>query len=489
MTPLRHIQATAPTRPSGQLRPLSTERNFLFLVLWASSAAFCTAMALLWIPDDPEPLGALFGSACWLMAGLLLIPCARIGSSANEALRVEHILMFALCYWLLLDLVTGEYPLEQIRPDQISIAFVAIWTFAFGIWVGVQGRGWRPPTIIRNAVRQTLPGSSLMIAIWTTFLLGMLYYAYASDFDPVVMTNGLLAGRWSAPWSAGQMGGWESFIVTTQYFGYLLPCLVVLLVHKRGWVSPSVWVAIALTVIVILFTAQSGSRRMVGIMLGAGFVCWILLQRRFTPRVLIISALNIVAVLGIFALMLTYRGDGFEKIVEKEDVQSNYGFLHVDDDFLRLAQIVDLFPEFHPYANLEPIIYAVVRPVPRVFWPGKPISAGYDMADLVGATGVSLTQSIVGELYACHGLFAVFIGGLVFGRMGSLFNNIFNEQGDTGRASVYGIGLLALFASLRSMSEIFVYFYVLFGWLGILKLLTVIRQRIRGAGSYRSRMV
>lgn len=477
------IRRRVPVPRSSSQRPqaLPTQRNLLFLILWAIAAGVGTTMAIVWIPDDPQPPGALFGSACWLTAGLLAVPIIRAKSSAHEFLRVEHVVMLGLCYWLLLDLITGEYPLLGIGPDQVAASFIAISLFGFGIWVGVQGKGWSPPTFVRNASAYSLPASSLTMAIWICFSLGMLYYFYASDFDPVVMVNGLLVDQFSAPWAQSQIGGWDSFIINTLYFGYILPCLVVLLAQKKSWANPSVLIAILLTSIVIVFSAQSGSRRMVGLMLGAAFVCWVLLQPRFKPRLLIITSVIVGLLLGLFQIMLTYRGVGFEQLVEGQSVRERYGFLHVDDNFLRLAQVTELFPDVHPYVDFQPVIQALVRPVPRVFWSGKPVDQGYDLTELVGEKNVSLTQSIIGELYACKGFLAVFLGGLFFGRLGTLFNNVYNQDGGSGRAAIYGIGLLAIIATLRSMSEIFVYFYVLFGWIAIVKLMRKMRQRFRRA--------
>ena len=397
--------------------------------------------------------------------------------------------MGGLVYWLLLDLLTGEYPLEGVSPDQVAASFIAISVFASGIWLGAQGKGWSQPTFIRNVTTYSLNARSLMIAIWVSFVFGMFYYAYASDFDLTVMVNGLLVGRFDAPWVATAMGDWSAFLIHTEYFGYILPCLTVLLAQKRGWIRPSVMLAILLTIIVIVFTSQSGSRRMVGVMLGAAFVCWTLLQPRLNSRTLIIVGIAVALLLGMLEFMLKYRDAGYGEWLEGETVHSQYGFLHVDDNFLRLAQITSVFPDLHPYVGLQPIYYTLVRPVPRVFWPGKPVDGGFDMAAFFGLKGVSLTLSIVGELYACYGLLAVFLGGLFFGRLGSLFNNIFSGQGSTGRAAVYGIGLLALFASLRSMSEMFVYFYILFGWMFIIKLLKLMSEGFHGAGKSTHKLI
>ena len=44
----------------------------------------------------------------------------------------------------------------------------------------------------------------------------------------------------------------------------------------------------------------------------------------------------------------------------------------------------------------KPAYHALVLPIPRLFWEGKPIDSGYSLPELLGKTGVSLSTSVVG---------------------------------------------------------------------------------------------
>src|SRR5262249_51225297 len=142
----------------------------------------------------------------------------------------------------------------------------------------------------------------------------------------------------------------------------------------------------------------------------------------------------------------------------------------VDDNFLRLAQLVDLIPRVQPYLNLEPLTYAMVLPIPRVLWPGKPSDPGYDLTKLLGQKNVSLTTSIVGELYAMHGIVVIFMGGLIIGRLSNMWNKVAVLPG-AGKTLLYSLGVMVLFAGLRSMQDLVIMSYGLFGWLVIARLL------------------
>ena len=130
--------------------------------LWPSilgiAATFVgTSLAIFWIPEDPQPAGALFVSACWMSAGLLLVPILRTRASMTSVLRVENILMGGLVYWLLLDLLVGAYPLYEVPPATIRVAFVAISIFSYGIWLGIIGRGWSLPKFVLRAAHYRIP--------------------------------------------------------------------------------------------------------------------------------------------------------------------------------------------------------------------------------------------------------------------------------------------------------------------------------------------
>src|SRR5262249_42714230 len=151
--------------------------------------------------------------------------------------------------------------------------------------------------------------------------------------------------------------------------------------------------------------------------------------------------------------------------------------------FARLTQVI---PDIVPYVGIQPIVFNLVKPIPRVFWPGKPVDGGYDLADLtnqaqLGST-VSLTTSIVGEFYAVFGFIAIFFGGLFFGRLASMWNNFAKLPGNDSKFITLGLGLMHLFAGLRGLQDLVLMSYGLLAWLGIAAHIAP-RQAIKGAPS------
>jgi hypothetical protein len=461
---------------------IATKRNVnrTALNLLGVAATVCgTTAAILSIPNDPLPAGALFWPALWLSIGFLTAPLLGLRNDTMSILRAENVLMVGLIYWLLLDLLQGLYPLTAVSYDDVVFAFIAIGTLAGGIWVGMSGGGWRPPQVVVRAAAQQFSTRQLFSAVWVAFVLGIFWFAYSSNFDPWLMITALGWCRFCAPWSTGVLGGAESFLVNLRYFGYILPTLTVLLAHQVGWLRAKTIVCAILSLVFVAFLAQEGGRRVIGVTGGAALIAWMLLQRRIKLKFLIGGLFGVAVVLVAMEKMLEYRGSGFN--AAGSNLTREEG-IHVDDNFVRLAQLIDLIPRVQPYADLEPLTYFATLPIPRFFWPGKPTGPGYDLTRLLGEKDVTLTTSIIGELYAMHGVVVIFMGGFVIGRLAKMWNKIADLPG-AGRTLVYSLGVMVLFAGLRSMADLVIMSYGLLAWLVIAKW----TRRKRSAASFGTR--
>jgi hypothetical protein len=454
----------------------SQQRNSenLYSLLGALTVLGGLVAAIAFTPDDPQPNGAMFWPALYLALGLLALPVLRARASLNIALQGEHVLMLALVYWLLLDMLQSAYPLYGVTYDNVVTAIIAVGTMAIGIWIGSMGKGWQPPQWVKSTARLSIDDSRLFLAAWITFLLGMFHFALSSGFDLSVMIDGLGSVRFAAPWDRGEIGDWRAFSEHLTYFGYVLPSLTVVLAHRRGWLQPRVIVSVTLSIIMVLFLMQSNGRRVIGVVIGAALINWMLMQKRLRPKLVIGSVIVMTVLLIVMQQIVQYRKIGLEGWLRGDAPRETFSHLHVDDDFLRLSQTTALFPEVTPYVGLQPLMYVLVRPIPRVFWAEKPVDPGYNLSTLVnlrGSGGTSLSHSIVGELYAMYGLLAVFLGGLFLGRLARMWNRVLDIPSGNGKTLIYGMGLMILFVSIRSMQDFVVMSYGLLGWLVVARIL------------------
>jgi len=456
--------ALEPQQGSGANNREVDHRSFL-----GAAAALCgTLAAIISIPADPRPSGALIWPAVWCSIGLLTAPLLGLRNSIQTILRTENLLMIGLIYWLLLDLLQGAYPID-VSYDDVSLAFTALGTMAVGIWVGTLGTGWSPPQLVLRVAKRQFSSAMLFRALWVAFFLGMFYFAYSSDFDLSIMIEALGWCRFCAPWSTSESGGWNAFAVHLQYFGFVLPSLTVLIAHREGWLRPKAIVGTILSIVMVMFFAQGGGRRVIGVVIGAALLTWLVLQVRLRPKFLIGGLIGAILILVFMELMFQVRTFGYSASYQETGLRSQ-ALVRVDDNFLRLCQIMHLVPDVQPYVDLQPLYYALAMPIPRALWEGKPSDPGYNLPKLLGFRGASLSQSIIGELYAMHGLIVVFLGGLIFGRIANMWNKILDVSG-ADRSMIYGIGVMILFTGLRSTLDLVIMSYGLLGWFVIVGLL------------------
>ena len=420
-------------------------------------------LALAFFPAEPSPPGALAIPATVLAAGILFVPGTRAIRRSPQLLYAENLVAFGYIFWLLLDLIQGAYDLRDASDPAVRNAFIAIGVSAAAMWVGVAGRPWPVPKWLAEIAGRSLDIRTVGRLVPLCFALGMFNFAYSVGFDIPLMFSFIGEQRWAAPWGRGQFGGWDAFLDQMQYFGYVLPSLTALLIARRGFTLLTGF-SIVLSGVMLAFLSQGGGRRIIGVTVGAAIVVWIQAQRELKVRRLVIAAAAAVGLLAAMQFMLNIRSVGYEEFMFRG--QTEYDHLHVDDNFLRLAQVIEIVPAEHPYVGFQQLWFTIVRPVPRVFWPGKPVDPGFDLPTIVGLQGVSLSTSILGEWYLSFGWLAVILGGWLHGRLARTANVLRERQEYRANPIVYGLAVMILVSGMRSMQDLVIMSYALVAWWG-----------------------
>lgn len=459
-----------PAVPSASATAMRSRHTIALLAL--SSIGLGTAAAMSSVPDDIGNAEALFLPALYMTIALIFPVALQIRSNLTAVLRVENALMLGIIYWLLLDMLQSAYPFQFTTSGNVQAAFGMVGAFAGALWIGASGHGWPLPRTVASTAARELTTRMLYNATLIAFVLGMAKFVIASGFDPAILIQGLGASRWDTPWGRGDLGGADAFLDHMQYFGYIMPSLCVLIARRVGWIHWRVVTGLILSAIVIAFLAQSGGRRIIGVAIGAAIFTWVAAKPRFGPRVVFGGAATVVLLLMFMQEMLRYRGVGFAALGTGEVPELFVTHLHVDDNFLRLAQLIYFYPDVVEYVLHEPILHALTLPIPRLFWPGKPLGPGFNLPELLGMEGLSLSCSIIGELYASFGIWTVLAGGWVLGRIAGMWNKILQLPSGASRPLLYGLGLMAMFAGLRSLQALVQMSYILLAWMFVASLLS-----------------
>ena len=414
---------------------------------------------VVFFPSQPALRGALIVPGIVLSVAILLVPILRAIGSTKTLLNAENFVAAGFLMWLLLDLVQGAYDLRGATDNGIRQALQAIGLFAACMWIATAGKPWPIPKGLLEVASTPLDPAFVGRIVPICFLLGMFNFLYAVDFNVREAFSYLGAQRWSAPWSRGALGGWEAFRDQMPYFGYVLPSLTAVLITKKGLIRFQTFLAVAMSIVMLLFLSQGGGRRVIGVTVGAALLVWVLLNTGARIKNLLVVGVGAIAMAWAAQFMLNIRTGGYEAFLMRG---SEYDYLHIDDNFLRLAQIIDLVPERRPYVYTQQVVFTLVRPVPRVLWPNKPVNPGFDLAAEVGLKGVSLSSSILGEWYISYGWWALMLGGLLHGALAKTVNALPR----TGNPIVYALSVMVLVAGMRSMLDLVVMSYALIAfWL------------------------
>lgn len=462
--------------------PSVTMRSTLLAIL---STSMATVIAIVLVPENPAGAGALFYSALVMSVGLAVAPLSMALRYPKTLLRGESMLAIAPIYWLLLDLLQGVYSMDSITADEIRLSFIAIGVFVVMVWIGALRRPWRTPDVLIRSVSQEFSLNTYFALAIACFVIGMLNFAIPCNFNLFEMAYYLGQERWAAPWGRGQLGGWDAFLDHLQYFGYLLPILTVVIARRAGLRNLRTIACTGLSIVMTLFLAQSGSRRVIGVVTGMALVLWILDQRQLRVKHLITTLVTIAAVLLTLQIMLEYRNVGLGALVGKADATVDRSekrqileeeHLRVDDNFYRLSQIIQLIPRSYPFVYQKYFVYVLVRPIPRVFWPEKPTDPGFDLPTALGVEGVSYSYSVIGELYMSLGFLGVALGGLFYGRVAAFARGILARSTTQGALVIYSIIVMALFSGMRSILELMLVSYVVLAWVGLAQLFIKLRR-------------
>jgi hypothetical protein len=97
---------------------------------------------------------------------------------------------------------------------------------------------------------------------------------------------------------------------------------------------------------------------------------------------------------------------------------------------------------------------AIIRPIPRAIWPGKPEGMSVHMESVAGDDADeswTVAASFVGEAYIAGGMVGVLITGLVFGIFTTWWSRLASSQNSELGILIYAVGFFAVAISMRSL--------------------------------------
>jgi hypothetical protein len=181
-------------------------------------------------------------------------------------------------------------------------------------------------------------------------------------------------------------------------------------------------------------------------------------NRRQVKEIVIIALCSAVAVVVSTKVMLDFRDVGLKDYIaegyykEPAHTHQEGQALAVDNNLYAISRMVEYFPRHHAYTGMEIPYLALIHPIPRVLWPGKPQGMSISVEDIFGANGWTVATSVVGEEYIMHGIPAVFLMSVLFGACCAWWNLLASPKNSEFGILVYASGFFSAVITMRSMN-------------------------------------
>ena len=396
---------------------------------------------------------ALSNAAAVLTCTLLIAFLIEAQAGARNLFRTDIFMLFAL-----LGLTFVEFLSEQ---DDLSLSLNLddAWTTidvalcAFG-GLALGRHAFRMYTIpVQNAPEKGLSPSHMFRLFMACAFIGYLHILLAVNFDIFEAVRQMMQPRFTQSWTRGRIGGLGALLNELGLLIYLLPPLAgaVLAEHRRYRGDQKLVIA-AILGLTFFSGLAGGTRNIILTYLVTFGVSYLMMKRRLT----LASLAAVGAPLALASLFVVYylaqiRTFGIQNwAVGVERTER----LFVDMNLLNIAGLMRAFPDRHEYLGLEIPFTAIIRPIPRFLWPGKPEGLSISIEEIFSVEGMTLSATYIGELWMSGGVFAVIVGSLVFGAAAAGWNRIgATAQGNLDRI-LFASGMFAAGICMRSFLSV-----------------------------------
>jgi hypothetical protein len=379
-------------------------------------------------------------------------------SGLKNVVRADLVGLLAFYYLTLYEFLFPQ-PYFDNAMREIGTGYNALWALLVGfsgIMIGRHfvPRGRQPFEVVMT--RET-PSGWLIVIFWGSFILGYLHMLIAVNGDIPKLVDFMTRERFAQPWGRGKFGDWKALINELSLLLYFIPPLTGLVLARRDRFSMGTVVAMLMGFAWTLFYGfTTGTRSLMGAYLVTFMIAFAFAAPAARRRETLLVGLAMACVMAFSTgAMLQMRTVGFQKWWRGEfrEVQNRQSAaVFVDDNLLAVAKIAAYFPDKHPYLGGEIPWLAIVRPIPRAIWSGKPIGLSVSVEeDVFKLKGLTISSTFVGEGYMSGGLIGVACYALVLGALAGFWNRMASPRNTELGILIYSSGFFAVVITMRSI--------------------------------------
>ena len=361
----------------------------------------------------------------------------------------------------------GRFDMLVIPDDVVTAARLTLAGFAtmvVGRHMSILPRKWLDPI---GEIKMR-PGHFLVLFFGATFL-NFLPQLLAVDFNPVDWFQETLKPRFGKAWGRGQYGDLAALLHEFQLLGYVMPPIAGLIFARRKDYAFPALIIVGLCLLLLLWVAFSnGTRNVFAIQVASFFAAYFILQDRLRLK-LVIPSIAVVGILFVVLadMMLEFRNIGLERYIEEKRYTASYEAIEkeylpidrsetasgyfVDYNLWRLSQIVAAIPGIYDFIGWNMPYVALTKPIPRALWPDKPLDFEVGLEEAIGAEGLTIAVTWVGEAYIAGGLLWIIPIGVLIGAFCGFWNELARFIRSPFALIVFASGFYAVLLLMRSL--------------------------------------
>lgn len=300
-----------------------------------------------------------------------------------------------------------------------------------------------------------VPNKTLFRIFLFVALVGYLHKLISVEFNLFEMVDAMLGARFSQPWTRARLGGLSSLLIELSLMTYVIPPLAAVVWNRqRSFYKSQVFIVISILVFTLFQGFASGTRNIFITYVATFIMAYILTLQKNTFRNTVIPILlaGFISTYGSYH-MLEFRNIGLRNYIENqvyasEETRNTFA---VDYNLASLGWVAEAMPKTYDFLGPEVLVWSLVRPIPRAFWPGKPEGLTVSIEEIAGADGWTVAATYLGESYMMAGMFGVVTMSLFFGALAAWWNRMAMRQQSDYALVVYALGFFAAGITMRSM--------------------------------------
>lgn len=382
------------------------------------------------------------------------LACDVRARGVKNLIRADVMAILALYFLTLFEFLfpQPEFDLMLSRDSARSASLAVLLGFA----AVIVGRHfvWAKRQPFAHTLTREIPTAWIVAIFWACALIAYAHMLLAVKFDIREMVHYFMEPRFTQPWGRERLGNWKALLFELNMLLYLIPPLGGIIFARRHRYGVFTLLSVAVIVLFTFFYAfSSGTRNLFASYL-VTFLIGYAFAAPFIKRTTLLALSAATAILFIVAghYMLLFRSDGLNNYLDGGYVappqQRSY---FVDYNLWSIGRVMETFPNVRNFLGWEIPYLALVRPIPRAIWKGKPEGLSYSIEDATGAENMTVATSFVGEAYMSGGFPGIALVGLILGMFTGWWSSLVSSRNSELGILIYASGFFAAVISMRSL--------------------------------------